>query len=96
MTDRQRNVGAAGCWLLIAAAVAAVALAPAPGNYPESLDSSTPAPQLVCVTPEGAKYHREDCRTLARSPRVLRVPLSEVGGREPCRVCRPENEAAPR
>lgn len=44
--------------------------------------------QLVYITPKGKKYHStRDCRTLARSKKVIEIDISQVFGRQPCKVC---------
>jgi hypothetical protein len=46
------------------------------------------AGQLVYITPKGKKYHStRDCRTLARSKKVIEIDISQVFGRQPCKVC---------
>ena len=45
----------------------------------------------VCVTKTGKKYHRYDCKTLARSTQIteLTIEQAKARGYEPCKVCNP-------
>ena len=46
------------------------------------------AGQLVYITPKGKKYHStRNCRTLARSKKIIEIDISQVFGRQPCKVC---------
>ena len=46
------------------------------------------AGQIVYITPKDKKYHStKSCRTLARSKRIIEIDISEVFGRQPCKVC---------
>jgi len=46
------------------------------------------AGQIVYITPKGKKYHStKSCRTLARSKRIIEIDISEVFGRQPCKIC---------
>ena len=57
-------------------------------NAAVSAETDTAKPeQLVHVTRTGTKYHREDCRFLARTQ--IPVALKDVGSHEPCSVCKP-------
>lgn len=50
----------------------------------------TPA-DVVVVTPNGTKYHREDCASLNNSKEITTMTLqdAETEGYEPCMRCRP-------
>lgn len=45
----------------------------------------------VYVTASGKKYHKQSCRTIARSKQVtaLTVEQARARGYEPCKVCHP-------
>jgi hypothetical protein len=46
------------------------------------------AEQVVYVTKTGSKYHRETCRSLARSK--IQMPLEKAAARYgPCAICKP-------
>ncbi len=47
--------------------------------------------RLVYATPTGEKYHRQTCRTLAKSKVVEAITIEEAKerGLEPCKVCKP-------
>lgn len=49
------------------------------------------ATDRVCVTKTGKKYHRHDCKTLARSTQIteLTIEQAKARGYEPCKVCNP-------
>ena len=49
--------------------------------------------EKVFVTNTGEKYHRENCRSLAKSK--IEIALAEAAARyEPCKVCKPPVPAA--
>ena len=46
------------------------------------------AGEMVYITPKGKKYHStRNCRTLARSKKIIEIDISQVFGRQPCKVC---------
>lgn len=46
------------------------------------------AGEMVYITPKGKKYHStRNCRTLARSKKVIEIDINQVFGRQPCKVC---------
>lgn len=46
------------------------------------------AGQVVYITPKGKKYHStRSCKTLSRSRNIIEIDISEVGNRQPCKVC---------
>lgn len=67
---------------------AGVATAAAPAA---SSSANTGADDIVYVTKSGKKYHRQDCRTIARSKGVVSMTRSqaEAQGLSACKVCNP-------
>lgn len=46
------------------------------------------AGEMVYITPKRKKYHStRNCRTLARSKKIIEIDISQVFGRQPCKVC---------
>lgn len=46
------------------------------------------AGEMVYITPKGKKYHStRNCRTLTRSKKIIEIDISQVSGRQPCKVC---------
>lgn len=66
----------------------AAAAAPAPAA---STSTDTGADDIVYVTKSGKKYHRQDCRTIAKSKGVVSMTRSqaEAQGLSACKVCNP-------
>lgn len=63
-------------------------------TQPAQVQSSPPSSNhdnFVCVTPDGEKYHKENCPTISRS-NVTKITLEEAISLkyEPCKFCYPE------
>lgn len=51
---------------------------------------SVPDDTLVYITPNGEKYHREDCTYTSSSAKSLTISVAERKGYEPCSRCNPD------
>lgn len=48
----------------------------------------TSASTTVYITPKGKKYHStKSCKSLHRSKNIKAIKSSEVGNRQPCKLC---------
>ncbi len=46
--------------------------------------------EIVYVTKQGKKYHRENCKTIAgKTTFTMKLKDAVQGGYEPCKVCHP-------
>lgn len=61
-----------------------------------ALPETTPEPaEVVCITPGGTKYHRQDCTSVTDSDDVVFFSPERALelGYEPCKRCQPGGEA---
>ena len=78
LRERQAREQGRGLW----GPPASAAVQPQPGTPPAS------GPIVVHVTRRGTKYHRAECRRIARES--IAMPLdAAVKKYEPCEICRP-------
>jgi micrococcal nuclease len=84
--EGQARAGGRGLW---AEGSNAVAKQPAKTAAPAAAKAKQEDPeQIVYVTRTGTKYHRADCRSLAKS--AIPMPLKEAAKRYgPCSICKP-------
>lgn len=69
---------------------------PAVKSAPQAADSSVENGDItVYVTKSGKKYHRAECRHLAKSSRALTLKEALEKGYEPCKVCKPPTRDDP-
>lgn len=61
-------------------------------NIPGSEGEILPPAEVVFVTPEGSKFHREGCSALKKSETVWRLTpdAAEADGYEACQRCKPK------
>lgn len=58
-------------------------------SEPAEAEAPPAKPGIVYASRDGARYHREGCRTLHAAPTALDRETAEAQGRTPCEVCDP-------